>query len=433
MANWIVLVVVSVGVFAEKSLAQDIDEYKSGLPPWSKGYMDIHHIHTGGGDATFFIFPDGTTMLFDAGDMDQKAFDKKWGPLKATPLYPTDSLTAGQWIIHYINQMMLEPREATIDYALISHFHSDHYGYVKDDAKKSENGNYRLTGITEIAEHIPIHTLIDRNAPTYDYPLDLKTYYTKHQDSTFLNYLDFVDHRLKNNQTVEGLKAGANDQIQLKFSPDQYPSFVVRNVKANGTIWTGQRTNTFQYLHQDSLMSDQGKFNENPLSLALKISYGAFDYFTGGDMTGLKGYGLPAWFDVETPVAKVVGQVEATTLNHHGNRDATNQDFVKLLDPEVVVQQSWCSDHPGQEVFHRLAAKRPDGKTRDIYATNIHEETKVALGPWFTKAYKSMKGHVLIRVSPGGQKYSVYTLDNKKSSIRVVNKFGPYISSMRRE
>ena len=38
------------------------------LPPWQTGYLDIHHINTGHGDAAFYIFPDGTTMLLDAGE-----------------------------------------------------------------------------------------------------------------------------------------------------------------------------------------------------------------------------------------------------------------------------------------------------------------------------------------------------------------------------
>jgi hypothetical protein len=35
--------------------------------PWREGYLDIHHISTGSGNATFMVFPDGTTLLFDAG------------------------------------------------------------------------------------------------------------------------------------------------------------------------------------------------------------------------------------------------------------------------------------------------------------------------------------------------------------------------------
>ena len=43
---------------------------------------------------------------------------------------------------------------------------------------------------------------------------------------------------------------------------------------------------------------------ENMCSLAIRVSYGAFDYFTGGDMPGNVRARLPAWHDVETPVAR---------------------------------------------------------------------------------------------------------------------------------
>ena len=36
-------------------------------PGWRAGELDIHFIHTGVGEQTFFIFPDGTTMLLDSG------------------------------------------------------------------------------------------------------------------------------------------------------------------------------------------------------------------------------------------------------------------------------------------------------------------------------------------------------------------------------
>ena len=43
------------------------------LPPWTEGVLDLHHISTGRGDAAFYIFPDGSTMLLDAGEMDPTA------------------------------------------------------------------------------------------------------------------------------------------------------------------------------------------------------------------------------------------------------------------------------------------------------------------------------------------------------------------------
>jgi hypothetical protein len=37
------------------------------LPPWSPSTLDIHQIATGRGNSALTIFPDGTTMLVDAG------------------------------------------------------------------------------------------------------------------------------------------------------------------------------------------------------------------------------------------------------------------------------------------------------------------------------------------------------------------------------
>ena len=127
-------------------------------------------------------------------------------------------------------------------------------------------------------------------------------------------------------------------------------------------------------------------------------------------------------------MAKAVGKVEVTTLNHHGNRDATNEFFVKTLDPKVVVQQSWCSDHPGQEVYQRLIYKDKNAESRDIFATNMHDETKVTYGPWFIDNYKSMQGHIVVRVYPRGNKYEVIILNDDSTELTVKEKFGPYNS-----
>ena len=38
---------------------------------------------------------------------------------------------------------------------------------------------------------------------------------------------------------VERLKPGRNDQIVLRRDAAKYPNFEVRNVAANGEVWTG--------------------------------------------------------------------------------------------------------------------------------------------------------------------------------------------------
>ncbi len=270
---------------------------------WEKGYLDIHHINTGSGDTSFMILPDGTTMLFDAGKIDKHGFEIKYAPLKATSLKPNDSLSAALWVVNYLKEIFPKGENPVIDYALISHFHGDHYG-----------------SLVEFGKVIPIKKMIDRNYPKYDFPLDLNEFFK--ENKIFQDYQFFID---STKVAIESLEVGSATQIKLLKSAEKYPTFKIQNVKSNATIWTGKENETFEYFTAEE-MTDyyKGKYNENPLSLALKISYGDFDYFTGGDNTGLQGFGLPYWFDVETPIAKVVGKVEVTTLNHHGNRDATN-------------------------------------------------------------------------------------------------------------
>lgn len=376
------------------------------LPKWQEGYLDIHHINTGSGNSTFFVLPDGTTMLLDAGSMDKEKFEEKYDPLKATSPVPDDSKPPWKWISDYIKNVTPKKHQDNIDYAMISHFHSDHYGSLMD-----------------LGKDIPFGKIIDRNSPYLNFPFDLTTYLKN--DSIFQEYLSFLE---TTKMPAEALEVGSKSQIQLLNHRNKYGNFSIRNIKSNGTIWTGMDSITMEYFSANDMTAFyKGGYNENPLSMALKMSYGDFDYFTGGDNTGLQGFGLPKWFDVETPMAKVVGQVEVTTLNHHGNRDATNEFFVETLNPKVVVQQLWCSDHPGQEVYQRLIHQNQKTNIRDIFSTNMHLETLVTYGPWFKDNYKSLQGHIVVRVAHNGATFMVYVLD--EATLNIKKYYGPYLSN----
>ena len=58
-------ILVSLAALLMAAIAADAQKY---LPEWQEGYMDIHTIATGRGDATFIVMPDGTTLMIDAGD-----------------------------------------------------------------------------------------------------------------------------------------------------------------------------------------------------------------------------------------------------------------------------------------------------------------------------------------------------------------------------
>ena len=394
------------------------------MPPWSKGYFDIHHISTGRGNSTYFVFADGTTMLIDAGEADP-LFAASVQPLKPFPPLPDGEHSAAYWIADYIRQFTPPGRPVKLDYALITHFHTDHMGTITADKPMSRTGAYRLAGITELAELLPIDMLIDRAAPSYDYPVDLRRCTEGNDGVSLQNYLRFAEYRLKHDQAVVGLKPGALDQIKL-VDAAAFPSFHVRNIASSGILWTGTRDETHHYIPKGAVTDC--RFDENPFSNVLTFAYGRFKYYTGGDIPGVPDYTQPWWRDIETPVSAVVGPVDGMLLDHHGNRDSTNENMLRNLAPRVIVQENWLSPQPGEEVVNRMASKGLYPGPRDVFATGMSPETRVAIGPIMDSIYKSYGGHVVIRVAPGGDQYQVYILNDTGKRREVLKKFGPYQS-----
>ena len=392
------------------------------LPPWTEGYLYIHHISTGRGNAAYIVMPDGTTMLLDAGEADPE-FIKSVAPLKAFPPRPNATHSAGYWIADYIRQFAPPGRQTALDYALITHFHTDHIGTVLPTSPKSATGAYQLAGITEVGDLIAIKILIDRAAPTYNIPVDLRTCAEGDGDRSLVNYLDMVAFRERHGEPVVGLHPGELDQIRLQQA-HKFPDFHIRNIASSGVIWTGRGTDTAQYIPIDAIKDCH--FDENPFSNVVKISYGKFSYYAGGDIPGVPDYTQPYWRDMETPVAAVVGPVDAMSLDHHGNRDSTNGSILRALRPRVIIQQNWLSAQPGEEVVVRMASQEFYPGPRDVFATGMSPETRIAIGPIMDRIYRSYGGHVVLRVAPGGSSYEVFILNDADQTREVIKRFGPY-------
>jgi len=188
------------------------------LPDWQEGFLDIHHINTGRGDAAFTIFPDGTTLLVDAGDMSET--HPRTTSQRNAKLVPNTSRTAPEWIVDYIDQFRPKEKERQLDYALITHYHDDHFGEI-DALRKIAKGGYQLTGIMEVGTLIPIKKLIDRG---FEYPIDLKDAKVQSEERftrdkygmipTLKEYWKFIEYqKTKNGLVSEPLKVGSNKQI----------------------------------------------------------------------------------------------------------------------------------------------------------------------------------------------------------------------------
>lgn len=386
------------------------------LPAWRDGELDIHHINTGRGEASFLILPDGTTLLVDASGKTVEA------PPFTLPTKPDASRTPGEWVARYIRRV-LPGSPPKIDFAVISHFHGDHMGSIVADSPVAREGGYQLSGITEVAEHLPIARIIDRDWPAYDYPSALK-------NRTVDNYRRFLawqaaHHGLK----VEKFQPGRNDQLRLLRRPKAYPQFEIRNLVANGVLWTGVGSETRSLFPPLASLSPDDYPIENKLSIGFRVSYGKFDYFTGGDLSANGDETLsPAdgWKNVETPVGQVTGPVEAMKANHHGSWDANGAAFLALLRPRVIVIDSRAEGHPAVNTYARMASQRSWPGPRDIFVTNVSPAT-------FKTTYNiekaaSTQGHIVIRAAPGGASYRVLVIDDSDEQMRVKAVFGPYAS-----
>ncbi len=395
---------------AARSQAQVVGDV---LPSWTPGILDIHQISTGRGNSALLIFPDGTTMLVDAGALTGRS------PRYVAPR-PDDSRSPGEWIVRYIRQMLRHESAPALDYVLLTHFHSDHMGQVAENSKVSKSGRFKLSGLTEVAEHIPVRKVLDRGWPEYDYPAPLG-------DSNVRNYRAFLQWGMEQTgMHVERFHPGRNDQIVPVRAPAQYSNFEVRNITANGEVWTGVANNTRQHFPSLSDIPAGDGPSENMCSAGFRLSYGKFDYFSGGDIPGIPFEGFPSWHDIETPVAKALGPVEACLLNHHGYIDSQNEFFVGTLRPRIWILNVWESAHPTARVYSRLQSTRIYPGPRDIFATHMHEANRlVVVG---LNKLASDHGHIVMRVAPGGETFKVMILDDSAETYRVVSIHGPYES-----
>jgi hypothetical protein len=363
------------------------------LPKWTPGTLDIHHINTGRGNAAFLMLPDGTTLLIDAGDGGHR-------PPRGTPPRPDASRPTGEWITRYVRAV----GASAIDYGYITHFHDDH-----------------MDAMVDVGERIPIRKMLDRGWPDYDYP---STDHREFSAPAFVRYREFLK---RGPAKPERLQPGRNDQIVLTSDPKKYPQFEVRNIAANGEIWTGVAKRTRSRFPSLAGLDRQDWPTENMCSLAIRLSYGTFDYFSGGDMPGNLRPGFPDWQDLETPVARAVGPVDVAVPNHHGNRDSTNASFVSALRPRVWVIPVWSSDHPGHDVLDRMYSLRLYPGPRDVFATNMIEANKIVIGPLLDRL-AGTQGHIVVRVAPGGTSYRVIILEDSSESYAVKAVHGPYES-----
>ena len=387
-------------VHAGASSREETHQSGSFLPEWQKGWMDIHTIATGKGDAAFVIMPDGTTMLIDAGDV-------TGGRMKA-PALPNDTRSPGEWIARYIDYFSNGlPHPDKVDYFLLTHFHGDHMG---SETALKPGPQYGLCGIMEVGEYLKFGKIIDRGWPTYDYPS--AEYVKKFCSSTLDDYRKFVTYQKEHNGTVpECFQVGSRKQFMLLNDPKSYnKDFEVWNVAGN--LQAPLPVNGKVVKRYTEYINDIG---ENALSCAVLIRYGEFSYFNGGDLGG-----SPAdERDMESYVADLIGPVTVIKANHHGWKDTCNPYFMWKTRPDVIIVPSSHVNHPWKATVQRIFDHQMPGK-RQMFVTCDAAREQVGEVLW--KYIQPYYGHIVVRVYEGGRSYQVFVLDAYSTDYRVLYK-----------
>ena len=408
------------------------------LSPWKEGQLDIHFINTTTGESVFLIFPDGTQMLVDAagslvetGQVNSSSTNtgirSRWDPTKES------GYRTGKFIADYVSKCMEWTGNPTLDYVLCTHFHSDHFGGFSKTLPVSDlSSTYRKQSLPEVLDLVPAAKLMDRGWPDYDYPFDMQT--KASNNGAVSNYVTAVKWHVANKGLVaERFKAGSRDQIVLKRNPAAYPSFSVQNIAVNGEIWDGGVTTTatatcparseIVVADPKSVGNDDNCPEENHCTCVLKVSYGAFDFFEGGDAQ-YDGMSTFPWKDMETPVGRVTGPVDVMKADHHGVTNTNGYGYtskvtgktaeaMKHLRPTCWIVNSWTDGHPREAVSDGVTEMYP---SMDIYVTNICDATRAYKR--FSQ-YKGFNGHIVVRVYEGGAVYRVYTISDSDGMMTV--------------
>lgn len=411
------------------------------LTPWVEGYLDIHCINGGRGESYYIIMPDGTTMLVDAAgatDSERQAEGNSYLPSR-----PSMYFTSGNVIVSYVKHFAPAVSNGRIDYLMLSHYHSDHQGSFTTafadynwgcmDSSGSpvptldlNAGGFILNGLTEVGASIPVGKVIDRG--DWDARAS-NTYNTTNNHSRYKNYLNFLDWSARQNGTVrEKIRVGHTDQVVLKKKPSAYPDFSIRAIAGNGDVWTGKgvEVNTDYMPPASEFLANVKTWdvNENILSCVFTMSYGKFDYFSGGDIQ-YNDYTEFSWKDIEKPIAKVVKPVEVMKACHHATSNTNSSALISALSPDVLLVGVWTRNQPNASTMGRFYKAVPSLR---VFTTNMDDSArdKLEAAGILTKVFGATSGHIVVRVSPGGGEYYVYALDDGDFHYNVKAIRGPY-------
>ena len=337
------------------------------------------------------ILPDSTSMLMDVGDINVDQY--------SNPQRPDTTRSAGEFVARFVQGV--NPKHAEIDYMFNTHFHPDHFGAygVKNSVLSTDKGtlNYKPTGISRAGDFLNMRKFIDRGYPNYNQPQNISTY----QD--IANYSKFVKWKVQTaNSEAEKFIVGSNNQFKLNYKPLDYPAFKIQNIFGSGQVWTGAEMSVTDYVAKNAA-NLSSIISENTLSCGIKLHYGKFKFYAGGDIYGkLKDEnGLDV--DMEIAVKDIVGEVDVCKTNHHCFTGSMIPEFVNVVSANLYLLPYINSKHLKTAVLDNLVANPDNGSTCMMVPTYLDDTQKTTLASLNYNNRITQQGHAVVRVESGGE------------------------------
>ena len=279
------------------------------------GTLDIYFVDVEGGQATLIIMPGGETLLVDAGYPGQGKSD------------PTPGNASNARDAQRIAAAAADANISRIDYLLISHFHTDHFG-----------------GVMELAQLLPIGTILDHGT-------EIKKAQSKPKSlDLILAYENIREHY---NYVVPSV----GDELPLEGAE-------ITVVSSAGTIL-------------EAPLEDAGDVNsscdrpepassgpsENTRSTGILLRHGAFRFLDVGDLVGQPLSGLVC------PVNRI-GSVDVYLVPHHGNADAADPATLEAFQPRVAILNNGPTKGGASAIFGVL---RGSESLEDVWQLHLSE------------------------------------------------------------
>jgi beta-lactamase superfamily II metal-dependent hydrolase len=256
----------------------------AGVLPAAKN-LEVYFIDVEGGQATLIVPPGGDSLLIDTG----------WAGFNHRDA----------------NRIAAAAKAAgvkRIDYLLVTHFHADHVG-----------------GVPQLAEKLPIRNFVDHGDNTET---------GRNADILFNAY---KAQRDKGNHIV--VKPG--DAIPVK-------NLDVKVVAANGELIAKPLAGAGKANPEcGSFQKHADATDENPRSVGLAMTFGAFRMVDLGDLTWNKEY------DLVCPENKL-GPVDVYIVSHHGMNMSGSPQLVHALSPKVAIMDNGAKKGGSPEIWQTI-------------------------------------------------------------------------------